>query len=477
MRFSKILQAAALLLLLNGCAAPPMATANDLPAPVARALAGSGIPSDAVGLYVQEVGTPGRVLAAVNAAQAFVPASTMKLVTTDAALELLGPTFSWRTEAYASGSIDGEVLRGDLIIKGSGDPKLVVEKFWLFLRQIRAAGIRDIRGNLVLDRSVFEEDGAFDAAAFDDDPARPYNVGPDALLLNYKTFGFRFAPDPAAGVVRVAVDPPLAGYPVTAPKLAAGSCDDWRVKLLPSVDADSARFGGAYAASCGDQTWYLHPYRMSPTQYFGAVFRQLWSELGGSFGGEVRNGLVPAGARLVASWDSVALPEVVRDINKYSNNVMARQLLLTMAADILKLPANPERGARAVKTWLANKGIGADELVIDNGSGLSRSERIAPKTMGRMLVAAFQSPLMPEFVSSLPLVGYDGTMRRRLVAQTVAGQAHIKTGALRDVRAIAGYVLATSGRRYAVVCFINHPNAALGTRAQDALLQWVYEKG
>jgi len=477
MRIPQMVQAAALsLLLLNGCAAAPATAAGDLPVPMARALAGSGIPADAVGLYVQEVGAPNRLLAAANAAQAFMPASTMKLVTTDAALELLGPTFSWRTEAYASGNLDGETLRGDLIIKGSGDPKLVVEKFWQFLRQIRAAGIREIHGNLLLDRSAFE-DVAIDAAAFDDEPTRPYNVGPDALLLNYKTFGFRFAPDVAGGVVRVAVDPPLAGYPVTAPKLAAGNCDDWRGKLQPSVEPDGARFGGTYAAACGDQTWYLHPYRMTPTQYFGAVFRQLWSELGGRFDGEVRGGLVPADARLVASWDSVALPEVIRDINKYSNNVMARQLLLTLAADILKLPANPERGARAVKTWLANKGIGADELVVDNGSGLSRSERIAPQTMGRMLVAAFRSPLMPEFVSSLPLAGYDGTMRRRLIEQTVAGHAHIKTGSLRDVRAIAGYVLAASGRRYAVVCFINHPNAAQGVKAQDALLQWVYEKG
>ena len=473
MEIPKILQTAALLFLL---AASPATPAAELPPPVTRGLQGAAIGPEAVGVYVQEVGARGKVLLSAHPAQAFVPASTMKLVTTDAALELLGPTFSWKTEAYADGVQNGDVLQGDLIIKGGGDPKLVVEKFWLFLRQLRAAGIRDIRGNLVLDRSVFE-DGFHDVAAFDDEPTRPYNVGPDALLLNYKTLGFRFVPDAAGGAVRVSVEPPVAGYPVTAPKLAAGECGDWRGRLRAAIEADGIRFNGAYPASCGDRTWYLNPYRMSPTRYFGAVFRQLWSELGGSLQGEVRSGLVPSGARLVGSWESVALPEVIRDINKYSNNVMARQLLLTLAADILKLPANPERGARAIKTWLANKGIEANELVIENGSGLSRDERIAPATMGRMLAAAYQSPLMPEFISSMPLVGYDGTMRRRLNAQTVSGNAHIKTGTLDQVRAIAGYVLAASGKRYAVVCFINHANAAQGQKAQDALLQWVYEKG
>ncbi len=476
MHIPNILQTAALLFLLCASVASPARSANELPPVVTRALQAAGIGPDAVGVYVQETGARGTVMAAANAGQAFVPASTMKLVTTDAALELLGPTFTWKTEAYADGSQNGDVLQGDLILKGGGDPKLVSEKFWLFLRQIRAAGIREIRGNLVLDRSAFE-DGFHDVGAFDDEPSKPYNVGPDALLLNYKTFGFRFMPDAASGSVRVAVEPPLAGYPVAAPKLATGACNDWRSQLQATVGVDGASFGGSYPASCGDKTWYLNPYRINATQYFDAVFRQLWSELGGSLRGEVKSGLVPAGARLVGAWESVALPEVIRDINKYSNNVMARQLLLSLAADILKLPATPERGARAVKTWLTNKGIEANELVIDNGSGLSRSERIAPLTMGRMLVAAYQSPLMPEFISSMPLVGYDGTMRRRLAAQTVAGNAHIKTGALKDVRAVAGYVLAASGKRYAVVCFINHPNAAQGQKAQDALLQWVYEKG
>jgi D-alanyl-D-alanine carboxypeptidase/D-alanyl-D-alanine-endopeptidase (penicillin-binding protein 4) len=246
---------------------------------------------------------------------------------------------------------------------------------------------------------------------------------------------------------------------------------------LASFDENGARFSGTLPESCGEKTWYVNPYKMSSSQYFGAVFRQMWADLGGTLSGTVKTGTVPVGTRLIAEWNSVTLPEVIRDINKYSNNVMARQLLLTIAADTLTLPATPERGARAVQSWLSDKGIGANDLVIENGSGLSRNERISARTMGRMLASAYQSPTMPEFISSMPLVGFDGTMRKRLKGQAVAGQAHVKTGTLNDVRAIAGYVLAASGKYYVVVCLINHENAPRGQGAQDALLQWVYENG
>jgi len=469
------LQAIRLVFLLACCLSAGGAVAHDMPRVVVDALKQAGIPTTAAGVVVQEV-TGKKILATLNPTVPFSPASTMKLVTTNAALDLLGPTFTWKTQAYANGVQTDDVLQGDLIIKGSGDPKLVTENFWLFLRQIRARGIREIRGDLLLDRSVFEE-AAFDAAKFDGEAFKSYNAGANALLLNYEAFRFRFVPNEITGVVNVMMDPPVAGYPITVPQLSNGECGDWQGKLHTTVNGGSASFGGTFSVSCGEKTWYMHPYQLSHNQYFAAVFRQMWSDLGGVFKGNVRDGVTPPTARLVTEWESVTLPEVIRDINKYSNNVMARQLLMTIAAQVLKIPANPERGAQVVKNWLSSKGIDAPELVIENGSGLSRIERIAPRTMASMLLAAFKSPLMPEFISSMPLVGYDGTMRHRLTDQGVAGNAHIKTGRLDGVLALAGYVLAASGKHYVVVCIINHRNAARGQEAQDVLLQWVYEHG
>lgn len=468
------------------------------PAVVNDALKRAGIPVEAAGIYVQRAEQNGRVMVSAYADLPLNPASVMKLVTTDAALELLGPTFSWKTTAYAGGVQRGDVLDGDLIIKGGGDPKLVVENLWLFLRQIRARGIREIGGNLVLDRSVFAAE-YYDPAQFDGDPRKPYNAGPDALLLNYKSLAVRFVPDAAAGRVNVTLDPPLAGIAIKAPMLGDGKCGDWQTAVQEASDEKSVVFNGIFPAACGEQVWYLHPYRMTGNEYFGAAFRQMWRDLGGTFNGKVVSGTVPPGARQVALWQSPTLPEVIRDINKFSNNVMARQTLLSIAAYVpgnasnvagddgvasggdaaanSGSGANTSAGARAITEWISGKGIAAPELVIDNGAGLSRMARISAGTLGHMLVGAFEAPTMPEFISSMPLVGYDGTMRRRLKNREVAGQAHIKTGTLNNVRAIAGYVLAASGKYYAVVFLINHQNAIAGQAAQDALLQWVYDKG
>jgi serine-type D-Ala-D-Ala carboxypeptidase/endopeptidase (penicillin-binding protein 4) len=446
-----------------------------IPIPIADAIRRAELPPESVGIYVHELGS-GAVVAALHPDTPFNPASTMKLVTSNAALELLGPTFSWKTQAFVDGRLQGDVLRGDLVIKGSGDPKLVLESLWLFLRKLRAKGIRDIQGNLILDRSIFEEVPE-DAAAFDGDPLKPYNVGPDALLLNYKALALRFIPDEAHRKAEVLVDPPLQQYPVQPPPLVKGECGDWRLRLQPALEPGGARFAGGYPLACGEKGWYVHPYQISHVRYFELVFRRMWKDMGGQLRGEVRPGILPQSASLVTDWESAPLSEVIRDINKYSNNVMARQLLLTLAYKAYAQPANTERGGAVVRAWLASKGIPAPELVIENGSGLSRRERISAATLGRMLAASFHSPTMPEFMSSMPLVGFDGTMRSRLKDRSVAGRAHIKTGLLTDVRAVAGYVLAASGKRYVVTCLVNHPEAGRALEMQDLLLQWVYENG
>lgn len=450
------------------------ARAGEVPATVLAALKRAAIPASAIAIRVQDVAGNSPSLT-LNNAMPLNPASTMKLLTTDAALELMGPTATFTTLAYTHGERSGDQLRGDLILHGSGDPKLVIENLWLFLRRIRAQGVRAIYGNLVLDRSAFAA-MPNDAAQFDGDPLKPYNALPDALLLNFDAIAARFAPDPVNGSVSVTLDPLLDRYPVRGPTLVAGACPaDWRAGLSAMLDATSARFDGNYAAACGERYWQIHPYKLSRNRYFELVFRQLWAALGGSFDGAVVDGEVPADAVLLTQWESPALPDLIRDINKFSNNVMARQLFLALGTVGSTAPANVAASRLAISRWLAASGIDASGLVLENGSGLSRIERVSALTLGSVLVSAFHSAVMPEFIASLPLVGYDGTMKKRLRTQGIAGHAHIKSGSLQDVRSIAGYVLAKSGRQYAVVFLINHPNAARGAEAQDALLQWVYE--
>jgi D-alanyl-D-alanine carboxypeptidase/D-alanyl-D-alanine-endopeptidase (penicillin-binding protein 4) len=474
-----IFGAAALIAALVPALAPVDAAGADaLPAAVAAALRAAAVPLADTAVVVHEVGAA-RPLLAYNAGKPMNPASTMKLVTTLAALELLGPTFAWTTEMWAAGTQHGDVLEGDLVLRGTGDPKLTVENFWLALRALRARGLREIRGDLILDRSYFEAMSQ-NEARFDNEPLRPYNVAPDALLLNFKAFRFTFVPDPGGGFARVAVEPRSALLELTSVvHLAEGPCNDWRARLRADFNGNGgaggtarASFSGLYPSSCGEKTWNV-ALQSHPTYVLG-VFRQLWEELGGTLKGGVRDGAATADARLLYTNESPALAEVVRDMNKFSNNVMARQLFLTLSAEVLKLPARADRAAQSVQGWLAQKGLEFPELVMENGSGLSRAERISAANMGRLLLAAYASPVMPEFIASMPLVAYDGTMKRRLKYDSVAGQAHIKTGSLSDVRSLAGYVLDARGRRFAVVFIVNHANAGATQAAQDALLSWVY---
>ena len=466
-----------LVLLLLSASGASACAQGTLPSAVAQGLAAAKIPAASVAILVQEAGAS-RPALSVNAAVPMNPASVMKLVTTYAALDLLGPAYRWKTEAWIDGALRDGVLEGDLILKGGGDPKLDLESFWILLRALRGKGLREIRGDLVLDRGYFEG-VAGDPGRFDGDPYRPYNVLPDALLVNYRSLRFAFLPEPERGAVRIYVEPrPPALEVANALRLAEGNCPEgraFRELLKASFEPERQRavFAGRYPASCGEKD--LNVALLEANDQVAGIFRQLWTEMGGGWSGAAREGRAPAGARLFHSHDSPQLAEIVRGTNKFSNNIMGRHLFLTIGAEAGGAPGTPQKAAGALRAWLTSKGLAAPELVLENGIGLSRSERVSAATLAAMLQSALRSAVMPEFIASLPIVGLDGTMRRRLKGDGVTGQAHIKTGLLNDARAIAGYVLDRGGRRHVVVMLVNHLNAADSQAAADALLRWAYE--
>ena len=457
-----------------GCAAAA-AQAQGLPAGVAQALKNAQIPPSAVAVVVQPVDSR---FTAVNhnAKAAMNPASVMKLVTTYAGLDLLGPAWTWKTTAYTEADPFEGKLGGNLYLKGSGDPKFALEHFWALLRQLRVRGIEHIVGDVVLDRSVFNVP-ALDPGAFDDKPMRPYNVGPDGLLVNFRALRFSIVAE--GSKVRVLQETPSDGLTVdNRLQLTNGTCSsDWKdfvtTRLVPQNGGNRLEFTGSFSAQCGEKNLNLSP--LTAEAQVEGLFRALWKELGGSLGGRVRAGTVPATARPVAVQESPSLADAVRDINKYSNNVMARQLFLTLGND--SAPATPERARQRVLDWLAGRGLKFPELVLENGSGLSRVERISADSLNRLLLDAWKNPVMPELVSSLPIVGIDGTMKKRLKESAATGRAHIKTGTLDGAKTAAGFALDNQGRRYAVTFLINHPRAAAGGPAIDALLLWVAQRG
>ncbi|HEV7609637.1 MAG TPA: D-alanyl-D-alanine carboxypeptidase/D-alanyl-D-alanine-endopeptidase [Steroidobacteraceae bacterium] len=473
MRATEILMAGVCTLLACSFAAAADPTPPGAPVPsvyLAR-LAAVRIPAEAAAVVIKPL-DGGALSWSANENKPMNPASTMKLVTTYSALHLLGPAFTFRTEVLADGPVAGDVLRGELYVRGGGDPELVIEDLWLLVNRLRGFGIREIRGDLVLDKTFFEPI-KHDPGEFDGEEGRAYNVGPDALLVNFKSVAITLVPDTAARVARVIVVPEVAGMKVPrSVPLSDGGCGDWRGRLQADInDPMNVRLRGTYPAACGERAIYLGA--LEHTNYFAAVFRALWERQGGAWSGKVREGAVATTARLIAAQESPPLAMLIRDINKFSNNVMTQQLFLTMGAASGE-PGNPARGAAAVRGLLSARGIEVPGLVLENGCGLSRVERITAATLGNVLGDAWKSQWMPELMASLPISGVDGTMKARNVPP---GVAHMKTGMLEDTRAVAGYVLAASGKRYVVVAIINHPNAGRGTGAHDALIEWVYQAG
>lgn len=455
----------------GGVGAQPVAPGTpDLPPEVEAALARTRLPRDALAVAVvdaQDLRQPARL--AHRAQVAVNPASVMKLVTTYAALDLLGPAFTWSTPVYVQGTVQDGTLRGNVYIQGQGDPKLVVERLWLLMRRLQGQGIQTIAGDIVLDRTAFDIPEQ-DPAQFDGEPLRPYNAAPDALLLNYKSVVMGFVPDPAAGVARIQYEPPLAGVqrPASVALAAAGTdCGDWRSGLRAELsDPQRVVFRGVYPAACGERQWPVAT--ADPRGYAARAVEGMWRELGGRLTGAVVDGRVPAGLRPAFTVTSPTLAEVVRDVNKFSNNVMAQQVFLALAQQRSGV-ATFEGAREALRQWWAARMADAAQPAADNGAGLSRDARITAQALARMLQVAWRSPLMPELVASLPVAGVDGTLRR---SQSRAGSAHLKTGSLRDVMAVAGYVHGSSGRRYVLVAIVNHPSASAARPVLDALVDW-----
>lgn len=406
------------------------------------------------------------------------PASTMKLVTTYAALEQLGPTYQWKTEFYGDGQLKGGVLSGNLYLKGGGDPKLNMEKLWLMMRDLRANGVMQITGDLVLDRSYFNQP---QLPVFNDDggdPNRPYLVNPDSLMVNLKSVRMITRTD--SGKVSVMMEPPLTNVRIDnqVKALPAAKCPAWPdVRYNPVTQADGTRLvvTGKLAEGCSAQSYLAlldHP------GYAAGAVRAIWQELGGTIAGTDRLGSVPKDAKLLARSFSPDLTEIVRDINKYSNNTMARQLFLSLGARYRTgADADDAKAAqRVIRSWLAKKGITAPHLVIENGSGLSRDERVSAREMAGMLQAAWHSPYAAEFIASMPLVGMDGTMRKRLKRTAMEGQAHIKTGTLNNVRAIAGFTRTAKGQNWVVVAILNDPRPWGASAILDQILLDIYRR-
>ena len=526
----------ALLLAISlGCALPPAAAQSAdprLPAAVAEALAKAQLPAEALAAVVLPSTRLGpRWL--WQADRAMQPGSTMKLLTSIVALDRLGPNHRGFTELLTTAPQQGDVLAGDLVLRGGADPELSLAQMWAMLAELRhTPGIREIAGDIVIDRTLFHpQRQELGLPPFDEQPEFPYNVVPDALQLNGSLMRLEISsePDPAAPagapVVHARTLPPLPDLLIDTSqmRLSERACKDWDLDWIspPLVDEPlpgtlRVRLQGSFPRDCSQRP------SLQLIDRQALVVRQLrwlWSSLGGEWRGRAHEaerpliaplgqaalapstlasapppplpgsavvapgvaraghlGAMPAGVRLLASHQARPWGELVRTLNKQSDNAYSRLLYLSLGLSAMAdSPGVPTAtlADREVRRWLGERRINTAGMVLDNGSGLSRSERLTPRQLALALQAAQQGRWAAELMMSLPIAGVDGTLRNRLKTGPAAGLARLKTGTLRDVTALAGVVLDPKGRPWTLVAMINHEQANQGRPVLDALVDWV----
>jgi D-alanyl-D-alanine carboxypeptidase/D-alanyl-D-alanine-endopeptidase (penicillin-binding protein 4) len=475
--------------------------AAELPEQVASLLQAAHIPPEGAGIVVLRGDT---ALISHNAQQSMQPASTMKLFTTLTALEQLGPAFRARTEFRTSADVVDGVLKGDLVLRGGADADLNEDVLLHMLQALRNQGIQKIRGDVILDRQLFQPARPdVGQPPFDEYPWAYYNVIPDALLINTNLLKVEMRSTGAKLALVMMPEMDKVGIR-SEMKLTDAPCASWEKDWRTP---DTSRHGdkievvlhGSFPKDCIKSTSIDV---LDHHDYLERLLRATWRKLGGSISGQVREADAPVSAapdaapvpapRLLAEHLSRPLPEVLRDINKFSDNTLARALFLSLgsleadpvlgsrplAADA-SLASTPMRAETAIRGWLQNHRIDGNGLVFDNGSGLSRIERATPAQLAGVLQAGLNSLWTPEFMSSLPIAATDGTMRKRLKDGPAALRARIKTGSLNGVIAIAGYVPDANNQLCVVVAILNDEHVAngAGRTVLDGVIDWVARSG
>ena len=457
-------------------AQPP--AAELFPAEVARLVKANGIPADRVGIYVAAI--DGEPLVAHNMDKQFNPASAIKLVVSQAALDILGPHHTWKSQLRAVGPVAAGELRGDLYFVGSGDPTITYERLMGMVAGLRLRGIERINGSVIIDDTLFDLP-RHDPASFDGAGARPYNGAAGAAMVGFGSSRIVIR-NSTEGII--AFSEPASTTFVLDNQLNSvrSRCrGNWRGRireLLHRKSDGTARLElkGRFPTGCGELSFYILA-QDDPGAHLAGAIEGNFELLGGSSGASWRRGKVPAKSRLMAESQSAPLSEALVGMNKHSNNIMARNVFLSLAADGGIEPYTVTGANAAVAAWMERNGIASEGLLIENGSGLSRTSRITPRQFAAVLELAARSPLYAELTATLPILGIDGTTRKWLRRSDAAGNVHIKTGTLRSVRTAAGFVHTSSGRDLLFVCMIDWGNTAAGRKLIQELLAWAHQQG
>ncbi|MDO4643006.1 MAG: D-alanyl-D-alanine carboxypeptidase/D-alanyl-D-alanine-endopeptidase [Cardiobacteriaceae bacterium] len=454
--------------------------AQQVPVAVSDMMQKNKVAADDVSIWVQAIEAE-QPLVELNSTVPRHPASVAKVLTTAAGLLRLGADYRWETRFLVDTLPDANgVVEGNLYIVGGADPFLVEEQLLLMLQGLQQAGVRHITGDIVLDDSFYHlKPEERDASSFDGKPWAAYNAVPNPLMVNFRTVKMHVAPQ-AGAKPRLALVPEIVNWKIDNQlQVRKGQCSGDGFTPSAVLERDDKGYAvmhvaGTYATGCGEQDVQLVLGEASEQFYY--LFRDLWYRLGGSFDGAGKMAKTPSTAKLVYSGYSEPLAIQIQRMNQESNNVMTRQLMLTLGAQTYELPGTVEKGRNAVLMTLEAFGIHTDGMVIDNGAGLSRQTRVTAQQLASLLRNIYLSDQGETFLRSLAVAGESGTLRKRYRGEVLAGRVLGKTGTIDSVRSFAGFVRAESGRNYVVVIIGNGQSAVRSRAMQDDLFRWIYKQ-
>jgi len=442
------------------------------PADIARAAGKAGIPLQAISIVVQS--PRNEMLLALNAETPRKTGSVMKLLPTLVALQQLGPQFKFHTDLLANPE-SGRPQHWNVAIRGGGDSGFQYADLINLLSEAKKQGVRSIYAPIIADRRRFGDDKG-KMSGINLSIGSVSGILPDALSVGFSAIELKL---PAQHQDPIQIDPPFklllkTDREVNHTQICPKGWDEG-LSLVPQssekTKQEKLSLEGQWPKECPEVMIRRAP--LSPQDLWAWSMRLALKQLGYAKLPEVIEGQAPSYAKVSIRYFSRPMASLVRDINKYSNNMAARTLLLNLAAESGFIPANTESGVQVIQQWLKSRGLIFPELVIENGSGLSHREVITPSHLAAFLKVSTNEPVFPYYLDSLPIPGELGTMQKRFLGRPDRLQWHLKTGRLDGVRTLAGFHVNRSGSLTTVVCMIEHENLDQVQVLQEALLNWV----
>lgn len=419
--------------------------------------------------YAEELPT-GRVLACAQCDEMRIPASTLKLLTSAAALDRLGLGYQWETKLFADKPVSKRKIEGNLYLKGYGDPALITERLLLIAADIRNRLFQEVTGDLVVDATYFDNELLNPAwGAMADNSDRSYVAATSAVSINFNSFTGVAVPGEKAGDPALVYMEPVTRF-VRVDSTATTGGPRAPLTLVASRIGTAARpvmqVKGSIPSSLAAKRFYKQV--PDPALYAGHLLKEFLEREGVKFGGTVRVASTPEGAQIVQTFTGPPLSEVIRYLNKHSNNFVAEMLLKTLGAQQKGEPGTTAKGLEVIKEFSADIGLDLNQLEIHDGSGLARKNQMTARQLGKVLDWVFHNAeIFPEYAASLPVAQTDGTIRRRLRNPKVAQRIRGKTGLLDGVTTLAGYMFPLGAKPIGYVFFVNGPGALGDIEAQQ----------